>query len=30
MIKTDLNDILLMAYYNRPMCGQIAGIVDIS
>ena len=26
----DLNDILLMAYYNRPMCCQIAGILDIS
>ena len=26
----DLNDILLMAYYNRPMCCKIAGILDIS
>ena len=26
----DLNDILLMAYYNRPMCCQIVGFVDIS
>ena len=25
-----LNDILLMAYYNRPMCCQIVGMIDTS